>query len=332
MRLEYRRTATVLTLAAIPVIAVAAVRMAEAGQQRESAEAEKLIDDLADESFDVRREAREKLLKMGKAAVPALTATALDRNQETGYSAVRILTRMMRERPGEDSKAAEEALKKLAGGKDAIARQAREAVEEAERRPPNRGVRGPVQGFGPGIQQGGGFSRQTSIVNGVETTVVRDNGQTIEIRREPDGPIAVTLTINGEKPKTWKADSADELKKKHPDGWKLVERYAGRGRNLIPNMPNVPQIIGPRGLMDDMFGPGFDPFDPNADPFGRRRRRGRAPQVEQEIKDARMLMQDMSELLKSLKKKTKAPEVERLEGKLDALRRSVERMQRQIGQ
>ena len=48
------------------------------------------------------------------------------------------------------------------------------------------------------------------------------------------------------------------------------------------------------------------------------------------MQDAELLMQDMAELLKSLKQKTNAPEVKRLESKLDALKRNMNRVKQQV--
>ena len=95
-----------------------------AGQQKKTAptNVKQLIKQLGDESFDVRRKAREELFELGEAAVPALTATALDKSQDTGYSAVRILSRMAKETTGKAADAALGALKRIAKGDDAMAR------------------------------------------------------------------------------------------------------------------------------------------------------------------------------------------------------------------
>ena len=133
------------------------------------------------------------------------------------------------------------------------------------------------------------------------------------------------MTDEGKKPKTWKAKSLDELKKDHPDGFKIYETYNRR----------MPSVVVPGGL-DDLFGgdvfampPMRDPFQ-GGDPFDVFRRRRQAPRAEKEIQDAELLMQDMAELLKSLKQKTNAPEVKRLESKLDALKRNMNRVKQQV--
>lgn len=322
------------------------------GQEKKPGDADsgisKLIDQLGDTSFDTRRQAREKLLALGKAAVPALTATALDKTKKTGYSAVRILSRMMTERRGADSEAAKAALRKIATGDDVIARQAREAVEEAAQRQPfgggggGGGVRG-IQGFPGGnmpqfqIGRGGGnFSSRTTVINGVQSTTIQDGERVVKIERDPNGPISVVLTEPGKKPQTWKAKSLDDLKKKHPEGFKVFEKYKNSVQiGRLPRMRVAPMV--PMELleeMDRMMGGGagamgLDPFN-RMDPFGRQDARRRAER-DKEMKDARLLVQDMAELVKSLRKKSKQPEVQRLEDKLEALQRSLGRLQQQMG-
>ena len=291
------------------------------GQQKKTSDGgvKQLIKQLEDDRFDKRREAREKLFELGEKAVPALTQTALDKTKETGYSAVRILSRMVKETTGKPAETAKAALQKIAKGDDAMARQARESLEEAEtqRRAPQRGgLRGmPLAG--------GGRSSQTSVINGVVNTTVREPGRTVQIKKQPTGEVSITVTDEGQKPKTWSAKSEDELKKKHPDGFKLFQQY---------DQNNVRIGIGIGGIPQDMFDMlGRDPFggrDP-FDPFNRRRRV--APRVQKDIQDAELLMEDMSELLKSLKKKTKEPEVDRLERKLESLKRSVDRIKANAG-
>ena len=306
-------------------------------QERGVGTTSQLIKELGDDSFDVRRQARESLVKMGRQAVPALTATAMDKTKETGYSAVRILTRMMNELEANDSAAAKEALAKIAKGEDTIARQAREALEEAEqvqrRRP--QGAQGMRQIPGGGLQfqmggNGNTRSSQTSIINGVVNTKVTEPGRTVEIKKEPNGSVSVTVTDEGKKPKTWSANSVEELKQKHPDGHKLLEQYSGRNvRMAMPNMDdffnmNMDDIMGMQQMMIPRMG--RDPFG-GADPFEQFRRR-RAPQVSKEVQDAKLLVEDLQQLVSSMKKKSQATELKRMESKLDALKRSLDRVQK----
>ena len=294
-------------------------------QRKESVPANvaKLIGQLNAESFDARREAKDSLFDLGETAIPALTAEALERSNDTGYSAVRILSRLLKEKTGKVSDAARKSLEQIAKGDDAIARQAREALEEATDQPGRQGI-----GFPGGLRQaqiGNGRSTQTSIVNGAITTVAREAGRVVRITKEPDGPVSVTLTEKGQKPKKWSADSLDELKKKHPEAFKLYQEYGQDAARI--RMPNMQFPPGFGALAVDPFGP-MDPFDP-FDPFGRMRRKRVNPQVAREFEDAEMLMDDMTNLLKSLKKKSKAPEVQQLERKLEALKRSMGRIKQQ---
>ena len=101
----------------------------------------------------------------------------------------------------------------------------------------------------------------------------------------------------------------------------------------------LPRMRVPMGLleeMDRMMGMGggigmggpmmMEPMDLD-DPFGRRR----VARAAKEVKDASLLVQDMAELVKSLKKKSKEPEVARLEAKIEALQRSLARVREQVG-
>lgn len=324
MHITPRRIMTTLACSAALLGVAGAVPAARGfvGQQEQGA-ASKLIKQLGDESFDVRRNARNDLFKMGQSAIPALLAAALDKSNETGYSAVRILARMMKELQGDDAAAAKEALSKLAKGEDAIARQARESLEEAGRQPQRR-----VNGMRPGggVFQFGGNGRnrssQTTIVNGVQNTTVREPGVTVEISRDPNGSVSVTQTLEGKKPKTWKAKSLDELKKNHPEGFKVFEEY---GRTAVVRVPDLEGLLAMPPMMDPFQG--MDPFErfDRLDPFRRRRP---APKVDKEVKDAQLLIQDMSDLLRSLKRKSNAPELQRMESKLDALKRNLDRIQK----
>lgn len=290
---------------------------------RQSEDAARLIAQLADKSFDVRRKARERLFEMGTAAVPALTATAQDRTKETGYSAVRILARMLREKPGGAADAARKALKKIAGGEDAMARQARESLEEAK-----QPARGDIQGirridpFGGNLQMrvGNGRSVQVSNNNGKKTITVREEGRTVTIVE--DDNITVT-SDDGKNKKTYRAENLGELKKKHPEGWRLYSEYS-----KLAQMPQFPRIRVPQGFLAPNIELFNDPFF--NDPFGRPRRRGVAPQIKVELQDAEMLLEDMRELLNSLGKKSKHAEVARMKSKLAALERNLERIHRKL--
>lgn len=336
----------------IPAVALGAGLLIAAGvavpeghlvaQERPAVDVNKLVNELVDDSFDVRRAAKEKLVRLGKLAVPALTAAAQDATNDTNYSAVRVLTRMARDLDGENANAAKTALQKIAKGNDIIARQARESLEEmqqAERRPQRGGVRnfgipgGRVDIIGGG--NGNFRSSQTSIVNGVVNTKVTEQGRTVEIKRDPQGSVSVTLTEDGKKPQTWKADSLAELKTKHPKGHELLQKYSGNTRRMmIPRGGGLGINID--DLMEDMMGApmqfgAVDPFEQldRLDPFRRRRRP--APQVSKEIKDAKLLTRDLADLVSSMKKKSASPELQRMQDKLEALQRSLDRIEKQAG-
>ena len=248
------------------------------------------------------------------------------------------------ERRGPDADTAKAALQKIAKGDDVIARQAREVVEEAAKRKPfagGPGVRG-IQGLpgGGNIQQfqfggnGGNFRSRTTVINGVQSTTIRDGERVVKIERDPNGPVSITVTDPGKKPQSWKADSVEDLKKKQPEGFKMFEKYNKDNVRL----GRLPRMRVPMGLFDDLdrmmgMGGGFgmgpmmmEPMDLD-DPFGRRR----AARAAKEVKDASLLAQDMAELVKSLKKKSKEPEVARLEAKIEALQRSLARVREQVG-
>ncbi len=86
-------------------------------------------------------------------------------------------------------------------------------------------------------------------------------------------------------------------------------------------------VLPPMGM--NQFGV-VDPFE-RMDRFDPFRRRRQAPQAAQEVKDAKLLVQDLGDLVNSMKKKSQNPELKRMEEKLEALQRSLDRIEQRSG-
>ena len=86
-------------------------------------------------------------------------------------------------------------------------------------------------------------------INGVKKIVANENGRKIQINDDPNQGIVVTVTENG-KAKKYEAKNADELKKKHPDGYKIYEKYSKNQMPPIRLQQLFPQAVQGRRNAD----------------------------------------------------------------------------------
>ncbi len=227
----------------------------------------KLVARLDHDSYFVRRAAAEALYRHGAEAVEALEQAAVQGSLETTHQAVQVLERLYRQGDPAAKEAAGAALRRLAQAKhEAAARRARLVVGgfPAPRKPHPAQVRRVLR---PGL---GGIRLQVQLPAGKkqQVTIKKKKGQ-LEIERIGNGEklrlvedakgiqLHVTRTQNGkQQTKSYKAKNPEELKKKHPDAYKLYkdlkrfekwDQVLRKGRAVggiqgVP-VPALPQVL-----------------------------------------------------------------------------------------
>ena len=210
------------------------------------------VSDLDSNDFDARQVATERLIEAGEAAVPAVAAAAETDDLEMATRCLGILKRLYQSDEAATRAAAEEALAKLAKSERRSVAQ-RAAAATARPEPVPAAPFGNVQIQVRGIQVAagaGGMRMQVRNVNGQRDIRVEQNGQKIEIADTNGKNITVKITeMAGGKEKTREFKGADleDLRKKHPEGAKLYERYAS-GRNGVQRIRGVGGAIQIRAV------------------------------------------------------------------------------------
>ena len=227
----------------------------EAARPAISPELQKLIQQLDADDFADRASASEQLAKLGKEALPALEEGVRSDSPEVATRSFDLLQQML-EKGNEESQAAAKALlDKLAQGGDRVAGQAKKMLEPKpvpmDPNDPTGRIR--ILGGGvriaapriiraaplapPGIVEGAvvrrAFSVSTTVGgDGVKTITVDEDGKKVKIVEDPkkgiEGEYAETKD-GKEAIVKFAAKDADELKTKHPEAFKLYERFAKGG-------------------------------------------------------------------------------------------------------
>jgi hypothetical protein len=209
-----------------------------------------LIRQLDADEFAVRNAASEKLAKLGKDALPALEEGVRSDSREASTRSFELLQQLLEKGDADAKNAARSSLAKLAQGSDAVATQAKKLLEPKPIAPDVNvdsrtgairilggggmiRIRAPIAPAAP-IRVVEGEARvaksvSVSVVNGVKTIAVDDNGKKLKIVDDPVKGIEgeITQTKDGkEATSKFAAKDADELKTKHPEAHKLYEQYA----------------------------------------------------------------------------------------------------------
>lgn len=233
---------------------------AEDGQDTKSTESKanyaQLVKQLDADGFADRQVASQKLTAAGKAAIPALTEAAQSNSRETAMRALNILKKHFSSSNKELKDAAKAALEKIANGNNAVAAGRAQKVLNPPK-PQNPVGPGGIR-IAPGarIQIGGqiqirvggaagGIQRNIQVNNGVKTIETKQNGKTTRIVDDPQKGIKMTVTEkkNGkEVTKKYEAKNAAELKKKHPEAYKIYQEQS-RGIGIGPGGAGI-QIQG----------------------------------------------------------------------------------------
>jgi hypothetical protein len=227
-----------------------------------------LIRQLDADRFTDRQAASNKLEAAGERAIPHLIETAENGSVEASARAVNILAAHLSGRDAATKAAAREALEKLAESKNAsTARRAKGAIEESQKpqpatAPARRAIRiiganGRIQigGAVPGgqiqvqVQQravGGGRQVTITTVNGVKTINAVEGNRKVQIKDDPQNGIEmeVTETKDGKAvTEKYKAKNAEDLKKKHPDAYKIYDEYARQGGVQVQQAADVQRRV-----------------------------------------------------------------------------------------
>ena len=208
----------------------------EAAPKATAEDIAKWITRLDADEFKVREAATQSLIKAGTGAIAPVAGAAKGKSPEVTSRSVTVLRTLAKSEDEQTKTAALAALDKLAEDKEhESGQQARDALTEL--RPPARGrhVHGPGGvAMGNVVVLGGQQPAVVTIQTGGNRKVLaNENGKKVDITEDNNG-ITVTVTEKDDKGKpkvtTYKAADEKELKKKHPEGHKLYETYAGNNQ------------------------------------------------------------------------------------------------------
>jgi len=219
------------------------------------------IQELDADSSRVRDRATKDLIRAGKAAVEPAAQAAKGTSLEVTTRCIEILKSLLASEDAATKEAAKAALEKLAADKKHEAGSLAQGVLDAAKPRPQTvedRLRALIRaqqiaiGARAGIQIApGNIAVQIAVgdAGGQREVSVRENGRKIQIR-ENNKEIVVTVTEPGKdkaagggkeqpKPKVYKAANAAELKKKHPEAYKLYLKYAAKNRAAAVMIGNI---------------------------------------------------------------------------------------------
>lgn len=209
------------------------------------------IKQLDHDGFNIRQAAQQKLAEAGPAAIDPLGEAALGESQEAATRAVEVLKQHCHEAEGALQQAAQAALKEIAASDNPIAVRRAEAALQSPAKPeatPADQIAPaiPAIPFGGGIIRrgairveartviGGGKGKSISVksVDGNKEINVEEDGRKVKIEESAEGKIKMSVTekVDGkDETKSYEAESADALKKDHPEAHKIYDEYKQGG-------------------------------------------------------------------------------------------------------
>jgi len=198
-----------------------------------------LVKQLDSDSFAEREAASDKLGRIGRPAIEAVAEAALGDSLEVAIRSVDILKNMLKSEDEPTRKASKEALEKLTKEKrTAAAGRAARALKPAEELLPPGAMLPPAAQLMPGaaiqIAVAGGNAQKIQIntVNGVKTIDAEEADQKVKIVDDPNQGIKIEVTSkkNGKDvTENYEAKNAEALKKKHPEAYKIYNKYSHMG-------------------------------------------------------------------------------------------------------
>jgi tetratricopeptide (TPR) repeat protein len=216
-----------------------------------AAQIDRLVAELDAPRFSDRQSASQKLAAMGAAATAALEKAARGESLEVTTRAIELLKKLLDSSQESAQADARQALQRLAkGDRPKAARLAEEALKAKEQ----EDAANAMQGRRFGIQIAGGMNAQQIRVqnnNGRREINVQEGDRKIKINDGNGQPIKIEVTTktNGkESTEKYEAKDVDELKKKHPEAYKIYKAWENQG-NVFGLQGvggiNVVQVIGP---------------------------------------------------------------------------------------
>jgi len=210
-----------------------------------------LVRELDSDRFAERQAASDELAEIGKPAIEALAEAAVGESLEVTVRSIDVLKKLAGSSDDATKKAAKAALEKIAkSDRPSAARRAEEALKAMEKQHQRANVFGPraIQG-GIQIAVAGAGARRVSVktVNGVKTIEADEGDRKVKIVDDPKAGIKMEVTTkkNGkETTEKYEAKDAEELKKKHPEAYKIYKQYDQNAGGMVVQMQigggNVP--------------------------------------------------------------------------------------------
>ncbi len=201
-----------------------------------------LVKQLDSDRFADRQAASQELEKIGRAAIPALAEAAGGDSLEVTVRSIDILRKLGESEDETLQKESKTALKKIAESDcPSAARRAQDALKALEPPPaaPHQIMPGAIQ-----LNVAGG-ARRVSVknINGVKEIDAEEGDRKVKVVDDPKSGIKMEVTTkkNGkEVTEKYEAKNEEELKKKHPEAYKIYKKYDQAGGGMMFQM----QIAG----------------------------------------------------------------------------------------
>jgi hypothetical protein len=218
-------------------------------------EIDRLVAQLDAPGYSERQSAGEKLAALGAAALPALEKVAKGESLEVTTRAIELLKKLLDSSEASTRTDARQALQRLAKGDRPRASRLAQDVLKAKEQEDAASAVPAFNRFGqigiqivPGINvrqfrvQNANGSREINVEEGNRKIKINDgNGQPIKIE--------VTTKTNGkDSTEKYEAKDVDELKKKHPEAYKIYQGWENQGNPLgmqVGGGINVVQVQRP---------------------------------------------------------------------------------------
>ena len=216
-------------------------------QAAPNAEVNALVEQLVGDDVTAQREAAERLVELGEAAVAPLAKAAEVEDEQVMTRCFDTLGRLLAADEAKAAQAAQQALNTLSKSdirKVAVRALTTLRLDVLRQRLVKQAQNAP----GPAVPGQPALGRVTTFTR-VTTT---QNGQTMELERAADGSFTgkIIETVNGEKKETAiKAASEKELEEKFPEAYKAFEKRPQVRPPQLGGFPVVPRAgIQPGGI------------------------------------------------------------------------------------
>jgi hypothetical protein len=225
-----------------------------------AAEIDRLVAELDAPRFSDRQAASQKLAALGARATAALEKAARGESLEVTTRAIELLKKLLDASEASARTDARQALQRLAkGDRPKAARLADDALKAKEQEDAANTAQGFNRQFGIQIA-GGMMGRQIRVQNnnGSREINIEEGNRKIKINDGNGQPIKIEVTTkaNGkDSTEKYEAKNVDELKKKHPEGYKIYKDWENQGN------PFGLRVVGPINIVQAQAVPFQPPPD-----------------------------------------------------------------------